>query len=329
MSASNVKKCPACGATIQKHTTICPECGYVIEDNTTNSVVKAFNEGLSTLLKSKDKDALEAYVMGFSIPNNKTDLLEFISVLKTMSHNNLVGDACLAKYDECIRKTKVLFPNDPTFKMITKQEEEEEKKKDIGFLKALLPLVLFGLICGGLSLLLGPSEEKSKAKTDPDLCSKRVMTLLAADKTDEAKKCMDEYSSDLVKVTDAYSALINSLLEEDKLVDAKSLNDRFVSQNRLHYRGFEEPIFKYMLKKGMYEDAEDYCGTIQVSESAKYERYYEYLKECVEGMCKEGNKEDAKRFLNRKVVFFSDLSQDNKYSEKAVLEKLNRVINSY
>lgn len=326
MSESKVKKCPACGAIIQSHTTICPECGYAIEDNKSNQSVEQFSRQVSERLEhDTDKGvALRAFIRGYSIPNNKTDLLEFTSVLNTMSNNFLCGSACDDKLRECINKINILFPNDPQFQQLKSQiedriakEEEAEKKGSRRFLLGGLGIIV---VCGLFGLLLHVISPETK--TNPVACSKKVMTLLAKEKVNEAKRCLDEYSAGLDKdMKDAYTAVITSLLEKDNISDAKKMCDRWVSEVG-HLEQIEQSVQKYLIKKGMYDEAEAYYGVFSKD-------YYEYLKDCVEDMCKQGKIEEAKRFVKRKIVYFSGEYEYTTFSEKNVQEKLNRIIDSY
>ena len=158
-----VRKCPQCGAVVEAGSVKCSDCGYTfrgIEANSSRQKLTAILEEIenrdysakSTIGKflgnlSADSDreaAMARAINNFPIPTAKEDLLEFILFLEphvksagildryraqiTKDANRFTQAAYKAKYEECIKKAKVFFSDDPQFKAVL----SEEKKKGLG-----------------------------------------------------------------------------------------------------------------------------------------------------------------------------------------------------
>ena len=147
----DVKKCPSCGAIVQRFQGACPECGYVFEGLAANSSSQRLADKIDEIMKetsaktegalsNKGRNFLGAFydnalsgqlrveqaeesarkrilevIENFPIPNTKADLLEFIITMKTKSKSNQFASAYFSKYTECIEKARFLFPNDKDF----------------------------------------------------------------------------------------------------------------------------------------------------------------------------------------------------------------------
>lgn len=107
------KKCPACGAIISPHIPVCPDCGYEFAGVEAVASMKKFLDEIKRARRD-DSDILESDVVdNYPIPNAKSDLLEFMLVLKP----RLKWDDCyIDKYGECVERAQLLFPGDPLFK---------------------------------------------------------------------------------------------------------------------------------------------------------------------------------------------------------------------
>lgn len=118
-----VKKCPVCGALVQGFQANCPECGYMFEKVEANSsierLMKMLNEANE---KYKDVSIFKNYsyqdqlniIKNFPIPNTKTDIIDFLLFLEPKAKDELdmYYDAYKQKYFECVKKAKLLFPED-------------------------------------------------------------------------------------------------------------------------------------------------------------------------------------------------------------------------
>ena len=128
-----VKKCPNCGATVQSYQGECHECGYEFENIEANAAVIELSSMLKSAKNYKEKERL---VRTFPIPSTKANLIELMSYLQTNVSDNVYGDACISKLQECIIKAKTLFYTDTHLSHLIKNIEEaiedvERKRKEI------------------------------------------------------------------------------------------------------------------------------------------------------------------------------------------------------
>jgi len=72
----NVKKCPSCGAPVQSFSLKCDECGHEFRNTESSQSIKEFYKQL----KAAKIDERSTVISNFPIPNNKEDLIEFITL---------------------------------------------------------------------------------------------------------------------------------------------------------------------------------------------------------------------------------------------------------
>jgi hypothetical protein len=80
--AGNIVKCPSCGAVVSAMTAKCPDCGHEFRNANVGGEIKQFFEKVVSLESGKytstKQSKLDAYVLGYPIPNTKEDIFEFI-----------------------------------------------------------------------------------------------------------------------------------------------------------------------------------------------------------------------------------------------------------
>ena len=179
----DVRKCPICGSLVPALAATCPDCDYEFSGVTASSSSQIISKKIAeikeraTLQKNKIADsgrystktsALETYsplevamkgiekaaeqeidslVESFPIPNAKADLFDFILWLgsqfkyEELRYKN--------KYQECINRANLLFPDDPLFKQVVNKTANDVKTKsvnstasDIGI---FIPIVVIGI----------------------------------------------------------------------------------------------------------------------------------------------------------------------------------------
>jgi hypothetical protein len=153
-----VTKCPNCGAVIEAGAVKCAECGYVFRGVEANSSAQKLADILTKIEDkysnkqtwffglppvSYDSEKVNA-VRSFPVPTTKEDLFEFIISMKSKYENTYgpLQQAFKGKYEECLLKAKLLFPEDPLFKPLF------EKKRKFGCLGVIIFAVT--TIGGGL-----------------------------------------------------------------------------------------------------------------------------------------------------------------------------------
>lgn len=151
----DVKKCPRCGEPVEPMAVKCSACGYEFR----NVEVLKSSQRLAEKLEAID----EAYrgkkveknmgfgikqdmtvfevsreqvtvIKNFPVPTTKEDLLDFAISMQSKWKSSTMADdqvglksAYKAKYDECVNKAQLLFPNDPMFQGVFEQAQIDQK----------------------------------------------------------------------------------------------------------------------------------------------------------------------------------------------------------
>jgi hypothetical protein len=175
-----MKKCPSCGAPVPSFTLKCAECGYEFRNTESTKTVKDFYHDLKKA-KLEDKSTV---IANFPIPNNKEDLIEFLTLavgnsgeLSLEERNSYIKNAFTGTYkpelhfkeseikawqgkaDAAIMKAKILFANDEGLLLqIQKFEGLYDKNKNrrqnqqrrlvfsvLGFVIIMMIILLIGL----------------------------------------------------------------------------------------------------------------------------------------------------------------------------------------
>lgn len=153
IKVGQIRRCPNCGEVIPPGVAVCPSCNLVFNESESSGAYEKFFSKISDtditgLLGNVSLDKVRRlgnYIQNYPVPNNRLDLLEFLTNLKTVSNsqkptavNGLVGaDANYARhywilYKNCIAKAKREFSGDPDFKPyfdFYEQESIREKEK--------------------------------------------------------------------------------------------------------------------------------------------------------------------------------------------------------
>ncbi len=131
-----IHKCPNCGETLQAFTSVCPNCGHEMRETVASITVREFANKLE---KMESKEQKIAFISTFPVPNNKEDILEFMSLASsnfdayyyaTHLDEEDLSDAWLAKIEQCYQKAKISFGNDANFGEISIRYDEVHKKRE-------------------------------------------------------------------------------------------------------------------------------------------------------------------------------------------------------
>ena len=95
-------------------------------------------------LKAQKKRIKEALVQ-FPTPSDKDDLLDFMLYLKPKIQHSEHSDAFLMKYNECLEKVEILYPEDPDFEKII---GSKVKKNNWGKFRGNMKKT--GMVMGGI-----------------------------------------------------------------------------------------------------------------------------------------------------------------------------------
>ncbi len=156
----DVKKCPRCGEPVEPMAVKCSACGYEFRNVEALKSSQRLAEKLEAIevayrgkkieenigfgmkedvTRSRMAREQVTAIKNFPVPTTKEDLLDFAISMQSKWNSSTSGDAYLglksaykAKYDECVKKAQVLFPNDPMFQGVFEQyQADNENKKNI------------------------------------------------------------------------------------------------------------------------------------------------------------------------------------------------------
>lgn len=171
----DVKKCPRCGEPVEPMAVKCSACGYEFRGVEALKSSQRLAEKLEAIEEAYRGKKIEqdagfgqkvdvtgsrvareqvTAIKNFPVPTTKEDLLDFAISMQSKWNSSTMGDdqlglksAYKAKYDECVNKAQILFPNDPMFQGIFEQHQADKKNiwANMSTQKkaALLGLVLF------------------------------------------------------------------------------------------------------------------------------------------------------------------------------------------
>lgn len=160
----DVKKCPNCGEPVEPMAVKCSACGYEFRNVEALKSSQRLAEKLEAINEAyRGKEGSQFYVnreqvtaiKSFPVPTTKEDLLDFAISMQSKWNSSTVEDeikglksAYKAKYDECVNKAQILFPNDPMFQGVFEQYQADKKNIWANMstsIKILLGVVLFFL----------------------------------------------------------------------------------------------------------------------------------------------------------------------------------------
>ena len=151
-----VKKCPRCGEPVEPMAVKCSACGYEFRNVEALKSSQRLAEKLEAIEEAYRGKKIEqdtgfgfkqdrtfvtvgreqvTAIKNFPVPTTKEDLLDFAISMQSKWNSSTMGEdqlgfksAYKAKYDECVNKAQILFPNDPMFQGIFEQHEGDKKK---------------------------------------------------------------------------------------------------------------------------------------------------------------------------------------------------------
>lgn len=151
----DVKKCPRCGEPVEPMAVKCSACGYEFRNVDALKSSQRLAEKLEAIEEAYRGKKIEqdagfgqkvdvtgsrvareqvTAIKSFPVPTTKEDLLDFAISMQSKWKSSTMGDdqlglksAYKAKYDECVNKAQVLFPNDPMFQGVFEQYQADKK----------------------------------------------------------------------------------------------------------------------------------------------------------------------------------------------------------
>lgn len=317
----DIKKCPACGAIISNYQATCPECGYEFSDvkanlssrklaakleevrkrqKSPNSIAQGLLSGLTVDDTSKEQSQI---IETFPIPNTKADLLEFITSLQARAYVDVDGpvpmgeqriqQAYAKKLNECIAKAKINFPNDPMFKSAIAEAEkrvtdDKKKRKKQMRIIALIPIICFSLLIGGIVCAITLPYDESD-------CVEDVTSSLAVNDPVKAESYINKYDGYPEK---AYQLLVAYYIKENDVDNLERLSKSHIEDGSI----VNEQIYQFFIKEKLYDEAKQCVGGSISIET--------YIKDVVNSMCKDNKEGEAVKFVKRESLNVSDYERD-------------------
>lgn len=148
----DVKKCPRCGEPVEPMAVKCSACGYEFRNVDALKSSQRLAEKLEAINEAyrgkkvetkvafgimEDRTRFDIFreqdttIKNFPVPTTKEDLLDFAISMQSKwksDDNSGLKSAYKAKYDECVNKAQILFPNDPMFQGVFEQHQADKKK---------------------------------------------------------------------------------------------------------------------------------------------------------------------------------------------------------
>ena len=173
-----VQKCPRCNEPVEPMAVKCSACGYEFRNVEALKSSRLFAERVEAIEKNyrdnanrfmrNDEDYEDKCLLNeerrisemataikiFPIPATKEDLLDFSITMRSrwnVEEESELKNAYKAKYDECINKAKLLFPNDPMFQDLFLKSEADNKL--LNKLKRS-PLGMVGVSCAIIYIII-------------------------------------------------------------------------------------------------------------------------------------------------------------------------------
>ena len=180
-----VKKCPRCGEPVEPMAVKCSACGYEFRNFDALKSSQRLAEKLEAIDEAyrgkkveknmgfgikQDMTVFEVsreqvtVIKNFPVPTTKEDLLDFAISMQSKWNSSTMADdqvglksAYKAKYDECVKKAQILFPDDPMFQGVFEQAQADkkniwanmstQKKALLGFVGFMVFWIIMLIIC--------------------------------------------------------------------------------------------------------------------------------------------------------------------------------------
>ena len=144
----DVKKCPRCGEPVEPMAVKCSACGYEFRGvealkssqqlaDKLDEIAKSYRDKKGNSFQQHDDQIYSMreqarVIKSFPVPTTKEDLLDFAITMQSKWNSSTglergtgVKTAYKAKYEECVNKAQILFPNDPMFQGVFEQHQAD------------------------------------------------------------------------------------------------------------------------------------------------------------------------------------------------------------
>lgn len=297
----DVKKCPSCGAIVQSYQGVCAECGYAFE----NVEVTYASKKLSSLLrKSNSEKEMATIIDTFPIPMEKAALIAFATWLapQSLDVQNPLSKSYQKKYDEVINKAKVTFINDKDILLLITQYEKSKKtllkNQLVSFIKTIVKNKILWYIVGGILVIGLIVFSACFDDIRENRNSNKMVAAVNKGNLEKATNIYLNYTGYKRDLEDELSLVFWAYVEKEDMTAAEQiLKIGDFNLGGSYYTKMEREmakvIYDYHIKNGAYDKAR------AMIESADESLWGTHIMDVVTNMCENGEKEKAKKYLNK------------------------------
>ena len=300
----DVKKCPNCGAIVQSYQGVCAECGYAFENIEVNYASKELS---NLLMKAKSEKDMATIIDTFPIPMEKASLIAFATWLapQSLDVQNPLSKSYQKKYDEVINKAKVTFVNDKDILPLITQHEKNKKllvkNQLIAFIKTkskIFLIIVGGILAIGLIVFAACFDDIRENRN-----SNKMVAAVNKGNLEEATNIYLNYTGYKNDLEYELSLVFWAYVEKEDMINAEKvlkigkwiLDGRPVFDGEKRSNEMAKIIYDYHIKNGEYDKAR----LMIENADADFYLWGAHIMDVVTDMCEKGEKEKAKKYLNK------------------------------
>ncbi|MBR5573863.1 MAG: hypothetical protein IKW35_05150 [Paludibacteraceae bacterium] len=300
----DVKKCPNCGAIVQSYQGVCAECGYAFENIEVNYASKELS---NLLMKAKSEKDMATIIDTFPIPMEKASLIAFATWLapQSLDVQNPLSKSYQKKYDEVINKAKVTFVNDKDILPLITQHEKNKKllvkNQLVAFIKTkskIFLIIVGGILAIGLIVFAACFDDIRENRN-----SNKMVAAVNKGDLEMAKNIYLNYTGEKYFLADELSLVFWAYVEKEDMINAEkvlkigewTLDGYPIWDADKRGNEMAKVIYDYHIKNGEYDKAR----LMIENADSDYKLWGTHIMDVVTNMCEKGEKEKAKKYLNK------------------------------
>ena len=214
----DIQKCPSCGSPVTSFSLTCNYCGHEFRNTKSSHTIQDFFKEFKIIPKEQQSN----FINNYPIPNNKEDILEFLSLaIGNCNYSILVEKntykereilAWQNKVNTIIHKGKIAFANDNSLFLIQEFEKELSKitrknfivrnRKEIIGMGLTLIILIFGFVPYWSNQNKNHDLEVNKEKERLELVMNKVNNLIDGKEYEKSKIFISQLKWEY---SDAYS----------------------------------------------------------------------------------------------------------------------------
>lgn len=327
----DVRKCPQCGAVIGTFQMVCPECGFEFTNVGPNAYVAEFARKLSELPNTLDytqqrkgsgifTNYMES-VMKLSDIDGSEELKRKEHIISSAEARFIRNYPLPMTKEDCIEMLNYILPK---LSSLTESNTYVWRKKYTAILQKLEREAI-----GDAKLTELVNSYKQQIHQNPFALvfiwyrslSQKTKTLfwlviVYALMGFGGYMIYNGVKNKDIKQQELLTEYINTgnITEAVNLVKTEDLNSL--------------PLYNYYMNNSMWEEAEEFIPHKNTKINAQ--EYFDYCKKAIMGMCEQGQKKEAKKFIKRKVIFYDAYNSiEKEWSTTEVEKRLNAIVNNY